>query len=88
VLTCEQKVFFNELWMQNMQSVKHTQMHKRSPLESDIPELLGQNHTIKERDSQIKDSALIHSSIRTYQLSKKNQAYQSGEFVEKLTENA
>ena len=34
VLTCEQKIFFNEIWMQGMESGKHHQVHVRSVMET------------------------------------------------------
>jgi hypothetical protein len=34
VLTCEQKIFFNEIWMQNMESGKNHQVHRQSVMET------------------------------------------------------
>lgn len=34
VLTCEQKIFFNEIWMQNMESGKNHQVHIKSIMET------------------------------------------------------
>lgn len=34
VLTCEQKIFFNEIWMQNMESGKNHQVHRKSIMET------------------------------------------------------
>lgn len=34
VLSCDQKIFFNEIWADRMESAKNHQVHKRSPMES------------------------------------------------------
>lgn len=34
VLTCDQKIFFNDLWIKNMESHKHAQVHRETPRET------------------------------------------------------
>lgn len=34
VLSCDQKIFFNEIWADRMESAKNHQVHRRSPMES------------------------------------------------------
>ena len=38
VLTCDQKIFFNDLWIRNMESHKHAQVHRATPLEAQRPQ--------------------------------------------------
>lgn len=34
ILTCDQKIFFNELWIEKMDSEQNSQTHKNTKLES------------------------------------------------------
>ena len=68
VLTCEHKIFFNELWLTNMVSTKHTQIHQRSRMESDMPSWNGAQ---KQRDQQVHQSVLTNTACRSIQLQNK-----------------
>ena len=61
VLTCEQKIFFNEIWMEYMESGKNMQVHKRSMMET----------SFVQNDSQVNmQSLLTNTAVRTHQLAK------------------
>lgn len=63
VLTCEQKIFFNEIWMENMESGKNQQIHVRSPMETSL-------YTSDRQGDNQMQSFLTHTAARTSQLSR------------------
>lgn len=74
VLTCEQKIFFNELWMKNMESGKNQQIHTRT-LEEGNAVVTGQHPLIKgatgdNPGNNLMQSSLTHTAARTSQLSR------------------
>jgi hypothetical protein len=67
VLTCEQKIFFNDIWMRDMESGKNQQVHVRSPMEA---QLFAADEAAQHRLSHPLQSALTHTAARTSQLSR------------------
>jgi hypothetical protein len=65
VLTCEQRIFFNKLWMERMESTKHQQVHQSSPMES----------VFATRNNVNSAGPLMHTSARTDQLSRLQQKH-------------
>ena len=61
VLTCEQKIFFNELWMTRMEAAKHEQVHIQTPLESEMPAM----NLKRQKLVRSSESALTHTAART-----------------------
>jgi hypothetical protein len=67
VLTCEQKIFFNEIWMAHMESGKNQQVHISTPEET---VLRAKDEAAQHRLSHPRQSALTHTAARTSQLSR------------------
>jgi len=86
VLTCEQKIFFNEIWMENMESGKHQQVHVRSPMEIS---LVPSDPDAQRRMANPVQSSLTHTAARTSQLSKLQPKYQvpPQAFTDRFTNN-
>ena len=68
VLTCEQKIFFNEIWMQNMESGKNHQVHVKSVMETSLHESamggMG-GTTAPDQQRNLIQSSLTHTAART-----------------------
>lgn len=67
VLTCDQKIFFNEIWMENMESGQNYQEHERSLMESQW--YVGDPGEPAPQ-VQLAQGPLTHTAARTSQLSR------------------
>ena len=87
VLTCDQKIFFNEIWMENMESGKNYQEHQRSPMEA---QWQADNHPGElAQKVLLAQSPITHTAARTSQLSRLQPKVVSNpkEFVEKFVDS-
>jgi hypothetical protein len=85
VLTCDQKIFFNQIWMENMESGKNFQEHRRSPMES---QWAADNHPGElAQKVLLAQSPITHTAARTNQLSRLDPKLVSNpkEFIQKFT---